>query len=355
MKNLGCTTMVMLGLVWSCQAGAEGLPHFRVDDIVNSADLIVIADVNEIRELGPGQPVMFRDQYSQAYVYSAHLSVQRTLKGRAIDEVTVRYSIPLNSATYRGLMPGTRMVFLRHTGDRYDLADPYYSNFPATLEADDDARSDDITQLVLNNLLAVLASSAVSVADKREILLEDYALPSNEKTRAALRKALSVSADQEFSQRLMGELIRLGDLTQLAEAVNLLATDSANQNGRVSLLYAIRDGIKDARAIPELEPLLSSPDDALREAAAQALWHIASTDAIPALAQKLEDSDEMVRFYAVRGLADIANEDGWGGPTEGEFRDHEQKYLAHWRQWARKRASGEDKSNSSASFRSRSQ
>jgi hypothetical protein len=53
------------------------------------------------------------------------------------------------------------------------------------------------------------------------------------------------------------------------------------------------------------------------------------------LVQKLEDPDEKVQFYAVRGLSDIANEYGWGGPGETEFHEHAQKYLTHWQEWAK--------------------
>jgi HEAT repeat protein len=73
----------------------------------------------------------------------------------------------------------------------------------------------------------------------------------------------------------------------------------------------------------------------MREAAAQALWHIGHPAAVRSLARALEDPDGLVRFYAVRGCADIAQEVGWGGPGESEFQEHEQQYLAHWRSWAK--------------------
>ena len=87
-----------------------------------------------------------------------------------------------------------------------------------------------------------------------------------------------------------------------------------------------------------LEPLLSSSDDCVREAAVEALWHISAPIVVAALVQRLDDPDEKVRFYAVRGLSDIGNQYGWGGPAEAEFHEHEQKYLAHWQEWARNRA-----------------
>jgi hypothetical protein len=42
-----------------------------------------------------------------------------------------------------------------------------------------------------------------------------------------------------------------------------------------------------------------------------------------------------VRFYAVRACADIAAEAGWGGPSESEFHERQQKYLTHWEGWVK--------------------
>jgi hypothetical protein len=329
----------ILGVIWCCQAQAVGLPHFKVDDIVNSADLIVLADVKEVRKLDSAQPIQFRNDLLQAEAYSAELSIRRTLKGPVLDEIRVTYSLPVTFVGYSGLKGGTRMVFLRRDQDQYHLANPYYSSFPATLEfAGENAHSEDPSESVLSNMLAVLASTTASSTDKYEILRVDYALPSNEETIAALRKGLSVPADSDLSERIQGELIRFGDVSQLPHVVNLLLKNLVTQNGRVWLLYVIRDCVKDSRAIPAINPLLGSPDDDVREAAVEALWHIGSSATVPFLVQKLEDPDEIVRFYAVRGLSDIANEDGWGGPTEGEFHEHAQKYLTHWQEWVKNRA-----------------
>jgi hypothetical protein len=316
-----------------------GVPHFKVEDAVNAADLIVLADVKQVRDLGSAQPVQFQNRLLQAEAYSADLSVRRTLKGPALEEIRVTYSLPVTFVGYSGLRPGTRMVFLRRDQDQYHPANPYYSSFPATLElTGENAHLEGPSESVLSNMLAVLASTTASSSDKYEILRVDYALLSNEETITALRKGLSVSADRGLTEKLQGELIRFGDLSQLPEAANLLSNNSATENGREWLLYIIGNCVKDARAVHAIDPLLSSPEDSVREAGVEALWHIGAPAAVPALVQKLEDPDEKVRFYAVRGLSDIANEDGWGGPTEGEFHEHAQKYLTHWQEWVKNRA-----------------
>ncbi len=327
-----------LSVVWCCRAQAVGIPHFNVDDAVNSADLIVLAEVKQVRDLGPGQPIQFRNQLLQAETYSADLSVRRALKGTSLGEITVIYSLPKTFVGYSGIKPGTRMVFLRRDEEQYRLADPYYSNFPATLEASDEyPQSENPSELVLSNMLAVLASTTASDAEKYQILRVDYALPSNEKTIAALRKGLDSSTDRELSEKLQGELIYFGDLSQLPEVASLLSENLATQNGRAWLLYVIGNRVKDARAVQVIAPLLNSLDNSVREAAVEALWHIGAPAAVPTLVQKLDDPDEKVRFYAVRGLSDIENQYGWGGPSESEFHRNVQKYLNHWQEWAKHR------------------
>jgi hypothetical protein len=336
MKTRYWMCVLVLAGFWCCRSQGIGIPRFNLDEAVNAADLIVIADVKQVRDLGPGKPVKFRNEMLQAEEYSADVSITRTLKGPMLNEISVRYSLPVTFLGYMNLNRGIRMVFLRRDKSEYRLADPYYSNFPATLlPLERNTASETYAQLVLTNMLAVLASASTSSSEKYEILRIDYALPRNEKTIAALRKGLSVSIDSELSENLLGELIRAGDLRQLPVAGDLLLRNSASPNGRRWLLDAIANHVKDPRAVPALQRLLTSPDDSVREAAVEALWHIAAPVAVPALVQKLEDPDEKVQFYAVRGLSDIANEYGWGGPGETEFHEHAQKYLTHWQEWAK--------------------
>jgi hypothetical protein len=315
-----------------------GIPRFKLDEVVDGADLIVVTEVKQVRDLGPAKPIQFRNEMLQAREYSADLVVKRTLKGPMLNEIRVTYPLPLIPVGYRGLSCGTRLVFLRRDRDEYHLADPYYPSFPAILEPPEGTESQSSSQLVLSNMLAVLGSASTSISEKYEIIRVDYVLPSNEKTIAALRKGLSVSTDSELSENLLEELIRFGDLRQLPAAEDLLLKNSASPNGRRGLLDAIGNHVKDAGAVPALGPLLNSPDDSVREAAVEALWHTNASSAVPALVQKLEDPDERVRFYAVRGLSDIVNEYGWGGPSEAEFHENAQKYLTHWQEWARNRA-----------------
>jgi HEAT repeat protein len=183
----------------------------------------------------------------------------------------------------------------------------------------------------------VIASSAAAFEDKSEILSVDYALPSNEDAIAAFKEGMVATSDGGIRQRLLGELIRMGDVSELPEVAHLLLTHEATESQRTWLLFVIGNRLSSPQAIPALQPLLRSEDGAVRVAAVEALWHIADQDALPELARALQDPDEQVRFYAVRGLSDIANEPGWGGPSESEFQQHQEIYIAHWQEWAKSR------------------
>ena len=194
MKIKRCMPILVLGAIWSFRAGAVGVPHFKVDDAVRSADLIVVADVNEIRDLGSAPLVQFGPQLLQARAYSADLSVRRTLKGPTLNQISVTYSLPMTFVGYSGLKRGTRLVFLNRDKDRYQIVNSYYSNLPATLEdPGDKLESENPSELVMSNILAVLASEVASSSDKYEILRIDYALPHNSEAIAALQNGIRVT------------------------------------------------------------------------------------------------------------------------------------------------------------------
>ena len=109
----------------------------------------------------------------------------------------------------------------------------------------------------------------------------------------------------------------------------------ATSDQRIWLSFVIGNRVRDPRAILYLRALVDSKDAVVRAAAVQAFWRIADQSEIPLLISELQDPARVVRFYAVRVLADIANEPGWGGPGESEFQEHEQRYLDHWRDWKR--------------------
>jgi len=314
---------------------AVGVPNLKIAQLVALSDVIAIAQVYEVRDAGATAPISFRSELLASEAYVADLDVRLAIKGSAPRHLSVKYGLPNAFIGYQGLRQGTRMVFLRKRGDEFDLADPYHPDLPATTEARLALAQGDYVAAVEHEMLAVIASSSTAASQKSEILRFDYALPRDGNTIDALKSGLPNAGDEDLRQRIEGELVHFGDTSELPNIVSLLLRNSATSNQRVWLLYVIGNNVTDPLAIPALQPLLGSTDNPIREAAAQALWHIGHPAAISSLLRALEDPDVSVRFYAVRGCADIANELGWGGPSESEFQGHEQRYLDHWRAWAK--------------------
>jgi HEAT repeat protein len=322
-----------LGFASACHA--VGVPNLKISELVAASDVIAITQVYAVKERGAAAPIPFRGQLLDAEAYIADLNVLSVIKGSVSGHISVKYSLPDTFIGYQGLREGTRIVFLKGRGNEFGLADPYHPDLPATRGARLAYGSEGHSEAVEQEMLAVIASPSTTAGQKSEILRFDYALPSGSSAIDSLKSGLTSVVDEDLRQRIEGELVRLGDTSELPNIVLLLLNNSATSNQRVWLLYVIANYVTDPLAIPALQPLLGSTDDPIREAAGQALWHIGSPAAVQSLAKALEDPDQSVRFYAVRGCADIAKEFGWGGPSESEFQEHEQRYLAHWRAWTK--------------------
>ncbi|PNG25075.1 HEAT repeat domain-containing protein [Methylocella silvestris] len=105
------------------------------------------------------------------------------------------------------------------------------------------------------------------------------------------------------------------------------------------LANAIEAHVDSPELIPALTVMLGSKEVAVRRAAASVLSRIAAPDAAAPLAKTaLNDSDESVRFYAVRGLALL--QDPTTAPTLATFDQKQSELLQQWRSWARARFGG---------------
>lgn len=328
-------------LILSTSIGLKsiGIPNVHIDQLVVNSDVIAICQVSDVRMIGAAPAIEFRGRVLKAAMYSGDVLVHRTIKGVTADHLRVEYALPLSFVGYHGLHTGTRIVFLRGTRGTYGLADPYFSDFPAVLSGlgsnNPSSKEIDYTTEVIREMLNVISSPNTSASEKSEILRIDYALPRSAEVVEAFRAGVANTQEPDLRQRLQGELISFGDLVELPNIVALLLNNTATADERTWLLYVVGNRIRDSRAIVELRPLLRSNDARLREAAAQALWNIGDSAALKDLAFALHDPDPQVRFYTVRALSDIANEPGWGGPGESQFREHEQEYLTHWQNWAK--------------------
>ncbi len=331
-----CLAFFLLAL--ALRSGGIGVPNLHIKDLAAASDLIVVAEVGEVRTVGPAPPMLFHGQPLQATSYSSDLSVVRVIKGMPVGNITVTYCLPRVFVGYDHLRPGTRLVFLREgAGGGYTLANPYYANFPAVpILVGDQPPSTDYTVAVVREMLAVISSGTSSPNEKAQILRNDYALPATDEVVAAFREGVANAQDEDLRQRLEADLLYFNDVAEVPTVANLLLTNTATANQKTRLLYVIGYHVTDRRALPAITPLLQSGDDSVRVAAAKALWHIADAASIPQLSKALQDPSEEVRLYAVRAFSDIVKEPGWGTPSDAAFHDEEQKYLEHWQNWVAK-------------------
>lgn len=90
----------------------------------------------------------------------------------------------------------------------------------------------------------------------------------------------------------------------------------------------------DGSILPQLYPLLSSPNVEFRRGAAHALRRICESSSVPALAQALNDSDRAVQYDAVMGLAAIENfPSGLPAPPEKDFDQNPSACVDKWKNW----------------------
>ena len=95
------------------------------------------------------------------------------------------------------------------------------------------------------------------------------------------------------------------------------------------LEYVVGTSVTNPAAVPPLSSLVHSPYSSTREAVIEAFWHIGTRSVAPTVASALTDSDQKVRYYAVRALAAVNGQPEWG-PSIPEFDEHESKYIQHW-------------------------
>jgi hypothetical protein len=309
------------------------VPPLRISDLVSQSDVVVVADVSEIRPAGLADVDLGGISVS-AQRYSARAVARYNLEGTCPDEFSVEFVLPTTSTGYKSVKPGTRILFLKHSGTMYSPTDPYYPDLPAIRSDPYGFQSNNATELVFAELAAVVASVDASPGDKWEVLSQSYSIPDGNKSfLGGLRVGVRNAGEPELRRRIQAELIGRNDVSEFSDVCNALLTQSVATAPKAVLLYEIGQRLKSEKAVPGLTRLLQSPELELRIASAQALWHVASASSIGALTGALNDQSPDVRYYAIRGLADITGELQWG-PSIAEYHEHEAKYRQYWMEWA---------------------
>jgi hypothetical protein len=325
---------IVVAFLWADRAClGVGRPALRISELVNQSDAVVVADVSEIKPVGRTS-VGFGGVALAAQLYRAEAVALYKLAGSCQHEFSVEFVLPDTSTGYRSVKTGIRMLFLKKSGTTYNPTSPYYPDFPAVRFERTEFQGLEGAELVYAELSAVVVSADASLDDKWEVLRQSFAIPDSNKLFVNdLLVGLQNTADLDLHRRIQAELIGRNDISELQDVCNVLLADTLSANQKEVLLFRIGRDLKNEKAVPGLKQLLQSADPQVRVASAQALWHIASAFSIGALTEALNDQNRDVRYYAIRGLADITGELQWG-PSLGEYEEHEAKYRQHWLEWA---------------------
>jgi len=306
----------------------------RLSQLVSNADVIAVVDIMNVRNTGEVLTEVDGNRI-RANVYTSTAHLQRSIKGTCPDQFTILSFTPLVFVGVPGIAPGIQIVFLTNKKGEFLFADPHYPSFPAVAGSNLPGTSGvGPIEEVAQELGAVIASPTETMQRKWSVFRVMYAIPTSAALVSALRTGLETTADNDLRHRIQAELISRDELSTLPDVERLLLTNALPKHDKDAFLFVISNELKDPKALGALQRLLRSGDSEIRAATAEGLWHIASPSSVPDLVRALNDSDRDVRFYAVRGLSDIAAQPSWG-PSLPEFQEHESKYVQHWSDWAR--------------------
>jgi hypothetical protein len=360
--------LIAVFVLGAALAQAVPIRSRNLQELCKNAELIVIGQVGALDDLGQSD-MQFGNRSMRINHLRAHMVVEQILKGQVDSpQLSIDFIQTQEFVGYHGLPPQSyQVVFLKRGTSGWELADPFYPSFRAVpgtelkdvrrITPKDAARGNvalpeedtknDVVMSVTKVLAAALDSNLVS-DNERYGLIGVLGQIFNTTSSAALVRA---ARSPNLSVRVcaLGELLRRNEVTVLPEAVSLISAPDTPREFNPgcplrNITSGIAIGVRRYWAVPYLGELLKLDDVHARRAAATALRRIGAEELMtkpeiamekvaPLLVQALEDSDQEVRYEAVLGLARMTKSKGWA-PLEEEFRQDDEKYLAHWKEWA---------------------
>ncbi len=306
------------------------VPNLDLQALTDDSDIIVVGQVLAIRQQGRAAV-----GGESGTLMQAELEIAKTLKGQpAGPRITFEFFFPDAPMGYGSIPKGQFGVFfLRRSPAGYEVLYPYHP-FVVASSGSPPAESSILHQ-VIAEVAYVLRSSASSEPRMAAVLTLDTARTAA--STAALRVAAS-GPDLRVRCFALGALMRRNDISLLPEAQRILLhpPPDADSNWVNAVAFGIRDGIRDVRAVPRLQPLLHASSVEARRAAAAALRTTEDPSAIGPLTEALWDPDRDVRYYAVVGLGEITGQNEWT-PAIDHFAQNEERFLSYWREWAKSR------------------
>jgi hypothetical protein len=291
------------------------LSPLDIERLTSEADIIVIARVNSIN----GR--------------RASLSVDKVVKGAANARTVDIELIADATGQQRVTSSQVGMFFLKtNAKGGYRVLDPDY---PSVIAPPDAVVIDGSPVDRAVSIVGELLTKPNNVDVRREAV-RVLSSARNERATELLREG-SKAADPVVRMQSLSALVSRDDLGALETAEPILLHPPARiEQYLLDNLSAAVEGIKDPKAIPILQRLLSSSSSRTRVAAVASLRHMHISGAIEALVIALGDPNHEVRYEAVIGLAELTGQNQWA-PAVDKFAQNEQRYLDHWKEWSRTR------------------
>jgi hypothetical protein len=307
----------------------------QLGKLMDASECVAVIDVASISQEGRIS-IDVNGHTVDASANTIQAKLLRIIKGPCPDQVTIKSYTPDRFVGSPGLKRGPQIAFLRLSEGRLVFADRNYPSLPALMGSSTVASGIPAAPIdrVVAELAAVLSSPAASASDKFEVLAVSYALPSSVVMTSSLRVAMTTTAVPAQQNIIEAELIRRGDVQAVESVTSRILASQLSADAQAMFLQVIASHLTEAKAAPSVIRLLESGNVEVRRAAAEALWHIADVADSQVLTNCLSDPDMRVRYYAVRGLADIHHQPQWG-PTEQLFDRDPAHYLDHWSKWGK--------------------
>jgi hypothetical protein len=291
-----------------------------LEHLTTKADLIITGRVNSISNAGRA---------------IASLSIDKVVKGEVEGRTVDFQFFPNLPSAYMRVQPEQfGMFFLKRNeaGSGYQILDPTYpaviapANAVLTGEPGLDRTVNIVGQVLLTSRTAEDRRVAVSVLKSARTERATKLLRHGAKDRDVVVRMQSISG-----------LLNRDDIETLEIAERtLLNPPAGTEQYLLDNISAALRGIKDPRAIAPLQQLLQSSNDRTRIGAVSALRQMHVNQAVEGLVIALGDNNRDVRYEGVIGLAELTGQNQWA-PDTGSFASNEQKYLDHWKEWARTR------------------
>lgn len=323
-------------------ARATLIPAISISKLTAEASLIVVGEVTSVYEVENGA-FEFEGQLRKARRMLGVLRVDRVIKGNADTEVSFTFFMPDEFLGYASVQADQfGMFFFRETAEGVVFVSAYH---PLILAAREGCatRGRDLERVVAE-IDCIIKSP---VATNRDLLIAiQYfrtvpaanAIPPLKAAARELASPLNVLASYILLHH--NDVSMLPLLEKSLQKSSKLFVQAEGGSWEFNLSAALTY-IKDEAAIPALGRLIRSSDAQTRRDAAGALRGIGTEAIIAPLSKALYDDDWEVRWMAVMGLASVAGADeeddqSWY-PSHQAFKENEQRYLDHWREWVKEK------------------